>query len=1014
MRDKKNTKTKPQKRSTIRILKWIFAIVVVLILLVFLLAPAFVSSRKGQEIILAKVNTLLDGQTNFANLTMGWFKGIKVTDFSFNDNIDQTSVQVKQIATKPHYGSILMGNLSFGQTVIDEPRVNINIKPEQAKKTIISQREPSARRKPQEVTLPIKNIDLKVNNGNFKVTDSKAQTVELSQINSSFKLRPPGESTDFDVDLLVVDKDQASRISAEAEVKPGSKKGWTFRGTSGRLTVEVNDLDLGSLGPVFALAGVGLEAKGRISAKIKSEISSGQLESASGTIKGSNVDVTGDLMKGDRFTTSSLDGALELQSDEKFVNVGKLEVKTDWLKAQVAGAVPTTMKSLADLTKTDSEYNLQGSFDCDLAELMSQFPHSLGVREAATVTSGRLSGTVDTKVETGKRKVFAQASLEGLKGVVEGKTIALSQPVKAEAEVTAENEKIVFDKMDVTASFAKLACSGGIESLQYSADVDLSGLQTEIGQFVDMTGYKLAGEISEKGTLSIKEDKITAAGSSAISNLSITSKEGVTVSEPQAQMNFAVGFDRKEHIATIDSIETTASFGRLDVTDAVVPVGAKAKKGMELTLSAAVDLEKLRPLAVIFASLPKETLLAGIADSKFKVSSAGDLYTFRTDSTTIRKFELVTPGQKPFTSEQAKLNFDGDYNFVVKDWSIRKFELLDPNTKIIFEGGKSVKGDKTLFRGRAQLEYDWSVLSNLASQFLPKGITIEGKRKDPIEFSSEYPTDKPDEFRANLNATAKLGFNKARYMGLVFEPTKLDIQIRKGLLEISPCSTSVNGGKLNFAAKVDLKEEPMVLRIAGPMQIIEKININDEVGRQLLEYLNPIFKNQANITGVANFHADKLAIPLGGGGKVQPEIVGTVAIDNMRLQTLGLIGQILSRADARPYVNAALLPTKFVLQNGRLSYDDMPIHLDMYPVNFSGSIGPKRILNMTVDTPYVVTEDFKIRTVKVGEQTRYRRFRLPLGGTIDGPKLDLSKLFQQQLREQLENQLRKGLEDIFK
>ena len=147
----------------------------------------------------------------------------------------------------------------------------------------------------------------------------------------------------------------------------------------------------------------------------------------------------------------------------------------------------------------------------------------------------------------------------------------------------------------------------------------------------------------------------------------------------------------------------------------------------------------------------------------------------------------------------------------------------------------------------------------------------------------------------------------------------LDVQVRKGLLEIAPFATSVNNGKLNFAASINLKEKPMVLRTTTALQIMDKININDQVSRALLVYLNPIFKDQANVTGIASFHAEKLAIPLSSVADVQPEIVGTIGIEDMKMETLGLLGNILSRARTGRYIRAALLPTKFVLQIGRAS-----------------------------------------------------------------------------------------------
>ncbi len=80
------------------------------------------------------------------------------------------------------------------------------------------------------------------------------------------------------------------------------------------------------------------------------------------------------------------------------------------------------------------------------------------------------------------------------------------------------------------------------------------------------------------------------------------------------------------------------------------------------------------------------------------------------------------------------------------------------------------------------------------------------------------------------------------------------------------------------------------------------------------------------------------------------------------------------------------------------------------PVNFKGVIGLDKSLNMTITLPYTAMG----RTVRIGRETSGQRITLPLKGTIDKPELDLGKLLESQLKQQLEDQLRKGLEELFK
>ena len=69
---------------------------------------------------------------------------------------------------------------------------------------------------------------------------------------------------------------------------------------------------------------------------------------------------------------------------------------------------------------------------------------------------------------------------------------------------------------------------------------------------------------------------------------------------------------------------------------------------------------------------------------------------------------------------------------------------------------------------------------------------------------------------------------------------------------------------------------------------------------------------------------------------------------------------------------------------------------------------------MTVITPYVLTKDFQLETVKIGEESNAERFQLPLTGTIDNPQPDWGKLGEWLLKQQLKSgRLGEEIEGIF-
>jgi len=1014
MRVERTSKIKPRKRTVTKTLKLVLALIVVLIVLAVLLVPTFISSEKGHRMILARINGVIAGKADFADLSMGWLKGIKVANLSFNDDAGQIAVRVERLWTKPSYGSILAGNLSFGETLIDKPSVEITLKDPQVAQAQSPGTEPSASGATTPIVLPVERIDLILSDGNVKITDPESGTIELSAINSRVNLQPPGQQTDFDLKMAVAQPDKPSEIQVTGHVTGKQNTGWSLKGTSGNLTVEVNDLDLESLAPIFALAGVEIQAKGVVAGDVKSQIKDGRFENLAAGIKGKNIDVTGAKLKGDRFRTSGLDVSVKLSRQKETINIDTLQIESDWASVTAGGVIPTGLKSVGDFFEADSSYDLKGDFNCDLAAVLSQMPKTLGLKEGTQVTSGRLTGNIATSTQAGKRQIQANATIAGLEGTVKGKKAALSESMTAEALVSSDKAGIIFDRLDVTAPFAMVKCAGRIESLTYDAQADLAKLQSELGQFIDMGKYRLSGELVEKGRISIKEERIAASGSAQIKNLSLSSQDGLSAAEPMANIDFAVDVDTKNSFVTVGSIAASASFGRLSVEDGVVPLNKESAKPLHATISAEkVDLEKLLPFGILFGSLPKEMQLSGLADSTLSVDADKSLYRIATDSTRIEGLKLVYPGQeKPFEPNEVALTFEVEVDPNQKAVNVRSLQLDSPQIKINKgEFSRLTEDDKTTLAGEAELEYDWSAVSTAAAPFLPEGLTLEGKRKDVVNFLSEYPAAQSDKLMPNLSAQAKLGFEKAGYKGLNFGPTDVDIQVQSGVLKIPPFTTTVNEGQFSFAGEADFKGEPALFKAVKPMQMIKDIKINDETTGKLLKYVNPIFADAVNVAGIANFNCEQLVIPLQAKAKDDAVIIGTISMDRVRLQASNLMGQILTASNGDPRgTDITIHPTRFVLQEGFLRYENMQVDIGDNPVNFKGVIGLDKSLDMTVTLPYTSAG----RTARVGRDTRGRRITLPLKGTVDKPELDMGKLLEEQLKGQLENQLQKALEDLLK
>ena len=230
----------------------------------------------------------------------------------------------------------------------------------------------------------------------------------------------------------------------------------------------------------------------------------------------------------------------------------------------------------------------------------------------------------------------------------------------------------------------------------------------------------------------------------------------------------------------------------------------------------------------------------------------------------------------------------------------------------------------------------------------------------------------------------------------------MTLDIKQGVAAVAIPETTVNGGKLRFAGTVDLREEPMYLRLNAPTAVLENVNINDVIAAQLLTYVNPVFVDARSATGVANFTCRKLVLPLSSEHLDKMDIDGTVGISNIRLQAGDFLGQILTLTNQRQAVQLNLRPTDFLMQQGRVSYKDMQIDMGDYPLNFRGSLGLDKRLSMDVKLP--LTTDFKlVRLADAGTE----RLEVPVGGSVDKPSMDVARLLERQGQRLIEQQLRR-------
>ncbi|MHC5083406.1 MAG: hypothetical protein ACYTET_05650 [Planctomycetota bacterium] len=344
---------KSSRKKALKVLKWTLIGSAGFGLLIFFGLPIFLSSSGGTNFLLGKINAAVDGQVQMEDFSIGWLKGVELTNLSYADGAGTTSVTADRIETQPNYASLLGGKVKLGKTIVDHPQVYVKVLPEKpSQKMSQSPSETVADRqedKPVPV-FPVHEIDLEVIDGaaTVELAGDVPQTVSFANITSKVTLAAPGNESTLDVSMEIPDGRQPSRLSAKGSVTTDTT-GWTI--ADGSFDVTISDLQLESLKPLLAMAGRDMDAAGQLNASAKIEVADNQLRQVKADA------VITDFAQGIGDERIAFKKPVEMSASignvDGTILIDKAFIKSDFCRTDCFGSLESlTYDVSADLTQT--------------------------------------------------------------------------------------------------------------------------------------------------------------------------------------------------------------------------------------------------------------------------------------------------------------------------------------------------------------------------------------------------------------------------------------------------------------------------------------------------------------------------------------------------------------------------------------------------------------------------------------------------------------------------------------
>lgn len=832
------TPVQPQRKRKSFFRRFLKAVVLLILFIVVLLAliPTLLSTGPGTRFVQSTLGNALGGTMELGDLSLGWLSGLKIDNLKFTDLQKGTSVEIREVRSKPLLMSLFHGRLALEKTVIDTPQVQLTVQP--PKPSDASKKSESEKSKTEPPAIPLDSLDLAVQDGqivlNMQSPDKPSQRVEFQGFASKVDLRPAGQASEFTLLTQVVQPGQpTATINTQGAFRLGDS-GWTLKGTSGQFKVEVDKVQLASFRPILAMLGKDLTADGKLQANMNVEIADGmpqkvnakaELTELSQTVEGKVMSIPQPVKLDAQFTTANQKLLIDnVQIDSSFCQV-KAKGTTEAIDYAITAKLDQTQsfaKQFADL----GSWQLAG-------DLTAQGNVQLGKDATVVKAQTKVAQLVVRKDKAVTPATNATADL-GIRLPADRKTLAI------------EAFKLVSDPATVEIAKSTIPLAKDVKqpiAMTATATADLAKLRPFIGLAAEMPadlqwGGKLDSQISlskDKDVFHVKTDQTT------IRNLMIVEKDKKPFVQDAVKLVADVLLDTKEKTIAAKQLNLESAAGQaiIRVTQAQIQQKAdKTSTQMNGKIDAEIDLAAVRAIAA--PMLPEGLDIAGrqktqlAFDSKYPTDKPGQLAanlnlqptTFGFDKATYKGLNIgatkialqAQQGQlqiSPFqtTVNEGTLDFGGKLDMRASPMVFTAQTTMPKLTNVQLNdviGGAVLPYLNPIFADAGQLR---GKLNLACDQMV---VPLSGQRKQDISILGTISIADMSLTSGGLLSEILKAAGQSSAQAMAIEPTQFRVQ--KAVVSYDNMQLNVGNNPVNFAGKIGFNES-LDMTITGPWSI---------------------------------------------------------------------------------------------------------------------------------------------------------------------------------------------------
>ncbi|NQU25721.1 MAG: hypothetical protein HQ567_30910 [Candidatus Nealsonbacteria bacterium] len=490
------------------------------------------------------------------------------------------------------------------------------------------------------------------------------------------------------------------------------------------------------------------------------------------------------------------------------------------------------------------------------------------------------------------------------------------------------------------------------------------------------------------------------------------------VQDPKAALEFSGAWDRQRQQLRVQSAELTGTGVSLQAENVTATMSDNEPLRATGTASFAADLQRVRQW-LRDGDEPAAWKLTGKLTGSAELAQSGGKTGGKVDAV-IENLVVVAPSEKSkiekFEEPKIHLTAQGIYRHDDQVLQLTDAQITSKmlTGKLAGQIPTAAGEDKTATDAQldGEVQYNLTQLVGLFRPYLGPNVRFAGSGTCPISYRGPLsPT--------GGRTAAQVAWRWADVHGFRVGPGQMNLALADGVLQAEPLKLAVNEGSVSLAPKLQFSPGPAELTLTkGPL--VERVQITPQMCASGLKYIAPAFAGVTTAEGSFSIDLDECKIPL-----AEPEkgkLAGRLTIHTVEIGPGPWIQQwamLLQRETPAKLRRESVVD--FIMIDGRVYHRGLDLIFPEMTVSTYGSVGLDQTVQVMAEMPIPPKW---IGAGPLGSALKDKRIRLPIGGTLDKPKID-QKVYRQ-LRDKfvtetirdttrgvIENEVGKQLERLF-